>query len=115
MYSVLSSTPVTPPAPGGKGKGGCVEGILVGECTYKARPAAKQPHQERMSRACKVVGGAQGCVPWGANGDILCTSSRSGVQEIMRTIVAVAGCVEGIQGGEYTKLGLRPSNRTKRE
>ena len=25
---------------------------------YKAWPAAKQPHQERMSRACKVVGGA---------------------------------------------------------
>ena len=24
--------------------------------------AAKQPRQERMSRACKVVGGAQGCV-----------------------------------------------------
>ena len=57
---------------------------------YKAWPAAKQPHQERMSRACKVVGGAQGCVPRGANGEMLCTSSRSGVQEIMRTIVAVA-------------------------
>ena len=57
---------------------------------YKAWPAAKQPRHERMSRACKVVGGAQGCVPWGANGEMLCTSSRSGVQEIMRTIVAVA-------------------------
>ena len=56
---------------------------------YKTWPAAKQPHQERM-RACKVVGGAQGCVPRGANGEMLCTSSRSGVQEIMRTIVAVA-------------------------
>ena len=61
-----------------------------------------------------MVGGAQGCVQRGANGEMLCTSSRSCVQEIMRTIVAVAGCVEGIQGGECTKLGLRPSNRTKR-
>ena len=51
---------------------------------YKAWPAAKQPHQERMSRACKVVGGARGCVPRGANGKMLCTSSRSGVQEMMR-------------------------------
>ena len=57
---------------------------------YKAWPAANQPHQERMSRACKVVGGAQGCVQLGANGEMFCTSSRSDVQEIMRTIVAVA-------------------------
>ena len=57
---------------------------------YKAWPAAKQPRQERMIRACKVVGGAQRCVLRGSNGEMLCTSSRSGVQEIMRTIVAVA-------------------------
>ena len=57
---------------------------------YKAWPAAKQPHQERMSKACKVVGGAQGCVPRGAIGEMLCALSRSGVQEIMRAIVAVA-------------------------
>ena len=49
-----------------------------------------RPHQERMSRAFKVVGGAQWCAPRGSNGEMLCTSSRSGVQEIMRTIVAVA-------------------------
>ena len=88
MYSAPSSTPVTPPAPGGKGKGGCVEGIHSGECT---KLGLKQPHQERMSRACKVVGGAQGCVPRGANGEMLRTSSRLGVQEIMRTIVTAKG------------------------
>ena len=64
---------------------------------YKAWPAAKQPHQERLSRACEVVGGAQGCVPRGANGEMLCTSSRSGVQEIMRTIVAVAGAAHCVR------------------
>ena len=37
-----------------------------------------------------MVGGAQGCVPRGANGEMVRTSSRSGILEIMRTIVAVA-------------------------
>jgi hypothetical protein len=58
---------------------------------YEAWPAAKQPRQERMSRVCKVVGCAQGRVPRGANGEMLCTSSRLGVQEITRTIVTAKG------------------------
>ena len=37
-----------------------------------------------------MVGVAQGCVPRGANVERVRTTSRSGVLEIMRTIVAVA-------------------------
>ena len=62
---------------------------------YEAWPAAKKPHQERMRWACKVVGGAQGCVPRGANGEMLCTSSRLGVQEITRTVVTAKGDDDG--------------------
>ena len=41
---------------------------------------------------------AQGCVPRGANGEMLYTSSRSGVQEIMRTIVTAKGDDDGPRG-----------------